>query len=115
MIREAIQSRYGALRAINIAHHSAVLRHLSRAALMKEARSLGLMRGQTLVADSEDELTMPSIWRSTPPGRGARARSTATPGRPAWRPARTRRGCSMRCAPRGSRSGGSSESTRRRV
>lgn len=58
MTREAIQSRYRALRAINIAHHSAVLRHLSRAALMKEARSLGLVRGQTLVADSEDELTL---------------------------------------------------------
>lgn len=58
MTRDAIQSRYRALRAISMAHHGAVLRHLSRAAVMKEARSLGLVRGQTLVADSEDELTL---------------------------------------------------------
>jgi hypothetical protein len=58
MTREAVQSRYRALRAIGTAHHSAVLKYLSRTALMQQARSIGLAHGSTLVANSEDELTL---------------------------------------------------------
>jgi hypothetical protein len=56
--RDAILTRYRHLRAISTQHHSAALRFLSRQAILEHARGLGLTVGKTLVADSEDELTL---------------------------------------------------------
>jgi hypothetical protein len=50
MRREEILRRYR--------HHSAALKFLARAAIQEHARHLGLLMGQTLIANSEEELTL---------------------------------------------------------
>ena len=58
MGRDAILARYRHLRAISTRHHSAALEFLSRQAILEQARRLGLTVGRTLVAESEEELTL---------------------------------------------------------
>jgi hypothetical protein len=58
MGRDAILTRYRHLRAISTRHHSAALEFLSRQAILEQARRLGLTVGKTLVAESEEELTL---------------------------------------------------------
>jgi hypothetical protein len=58
MKREDVLRRYRHLRAIGMHHHSAALKCLARPAIVEHARRLGLMAGQTLIANSEEELTL---------------------------------------------------------
>jgi hypothetical protein len=58
MSRDEILTRYHHLRAIGTRHHTEALKFLSRAAILEQARRLGLARGKTLVAESMDELTL---------------------------------------------------------
>jgi hypothetical protein len=59
MDRDAVIARYRHLRAITVKHNSAVLRHVSRPEWIEQARRLGLlMVRNTIVADSEDEMTL---------------------------------------------------------
>ncbi len=50
--------RYRELRAISAAHQSAALARLSGAALREHAKQLGMLVGTTIVADSEEEMTL---------------------------------------------------------
>jgi hypothetical protein len=58
MERREVLHRYRHLRAIGTHHHSAALKFLARPAIVEHARRLGLMTGQTLIADSMEELTL---------------------------------------------------------
>ncbi len=58
MTREEVLRRYRHLRAIGMRHHSAALKYLARPAIADHAGRLGLMAGQTLIASSEEELTL---------------------------------------------------------
>jgi hypothetical protein len=58
MQREDVLRRYRHLRAIGAHHHSAALKFLARPAIVEHARRLGLMMGQTLIANSEEEMTL---------------------------------------------------------
>jgi len=58
MQREEILDRYRHLRAISTRHHSAALDCLTRPAILEHAKHLGLAYGQTLVAESEEEMTL---------------------------------------------------------
>jgi hypothetical protein len=65
MQREDVLRRYRHLRAIGTHHHSAALKFLARPAIVEHARRPGLMVGQTLIANSEEEMRWCSTWRST--------------------------------------------------
>ena len=54
--RDEVLSRYRHLRDISKRHHSAVLKFLSKDAVLQHARRLGLAHGKTLVLDDPDEL-----------------------------------------------------------
>jgi hypothetical protein len=59
MDRDAVIATYRHLRAIAVKHNSGVLRHVSRPGWMEQARRLGLLMGKnTIVAGSEDEMTL---------------------------------------------------------
>jgi predicted ATP-grasp superfamily ATP-dependent carboligase len=58
MQQQDILNRYRHLRAIGTRHHSAALDCLARPAFMEQAKHLGLAHGQTLLADSEEEITL---------------------------------------------------------
>ena len=58
MSREEVLARYRHLRAISTRHHTEAMNFLSRPALLEQARHLGLAAGETLVAESFDELTL---------------------------------------------------------
>jgi hypothetical protein len=58
MRRDDVLGRYRQLRAIGMRHHSAAMKLLARPAIIEHARHLGLTAGQTLVANSEEELTL---------------------------------------------------------
>jgi hypothetical protein len=58
MQREEILDRYHHLRAISTRHHSAALDCLARSAILERAKHLGLVYGQALVAESEEEMTL---------------------------------------------------------
>lgn len=58
MGREEILTRYRRLREISTRHHGAALKFVPHAALLEQARRLGLTVGKTLVAESMDELTL---------------------------------------------------------
>jgi hypothetical protein len=58
MQREEILDRYHHLRAISTRHHSAALDCLARSAILERAKLLGLVYGQALVAESEEEMTL---------------------------------------------------------
>ena len=70
MDREAVIARYRRLRAIVVAHNSAVLKHVSRQGMLGQARRLGLLAGNTIVADSEDELALIADLAIYAPGPG---------------------------------------------
>ena len=53
-----VMDRYRGLRAVSTHHHSAALGCLARQAILKQAKHLGLAYGQTLVAESEEEMTL---------------------------------------------------------
>lgn len=56
--RDEVIERYRHLRRISKAHHSAILRFLSKDAVLGAARRLGLAHGRTFVLDDMDELTL---------------------------------------------------------
>jgi hypothetical protein len=58
MEREDVLRRYRHLRAIGTYHHRAALKFLARPAIVEHARRLGLMVGQTLIANSEEAMTL---------------------------------------------------------
>ena len=58
MRRGELLRRYRDLRAIGTRHHGAALKFLARSAILEHAKRLGLLAGQTLIADSEAELTL---------------------------------------------------------
>jgi len=53
-----VMDRYRGLRAVSTHHHSAALGCLARQAILEQAKHLGLAYGQTLVAESEEEMTL---------------------------------------------------------
>lgn len=53
-----VLDRYRCLRAISTRHHSGALGCLARPAILEQARHLGLAYGRTLVAESEEEMTL---------------------------------------------------------
>jgi hypothetical protein len=85
MGREEILTRYRRLREISTRHHGAALKFVPHAALLEQARRLGLTVGKTLVAESMDELTLAFdlALYTAPPGRSRGieryARSAAVP------------------------------------
>jgi hypothetical protein len=56
--RAEIIDRYRKFRAISRRHNSGAMKCLSTEALIEQARRLGIMRGRTLILNSEDELTL---------------------------------------------------------
>ena len=58
MLQREILDRYHCLRAISTRHHSGALDCLARPAILEQAKHLGLAYGQTLVAESEEEMTL---------------------------------------------------------
>ena len=58
MSREEVLTRYRHLRAISPRHRTEAMNFLSRPALLEQARHLGLAVGETLAAESFDELTL---------------------------------------------------------
>lgn len=58
MQQAQILDRYRHLRAINTRHHSGALDRLARSGLLEQARHLGLAHGQTLLTDSDEEVTL---------------------------------------------------------
>ena len=55
---DELLGRYRHLRAISTRHHSAALKFLARPTILEHARRLGLARGQVLVADSAEAMTL---------------------------------------------------------
>ncbi len=53
-----VVDRYRGLRAASARHHSGALGCLARHAILEQAKHLGLAYGQTLVAESEEEMTL---------------------------------------------------------
>jgi len=58
MTREEILDRYRRLRAISMRHHGTALKFLSHAAILEQARRLGLTAEGMLVPESEEEMTL---------------------------------------------------------
>lgn len=58
MTRNEILGRYRHLRAISARHNSTAMKFLTRSTIMEQAKRLGLAHGQTLVADSEEEMVL---------------------------------------------------------
>jgi hypothetical protein len=56
--RAEIIDRYRKFRAISRTHNSCALKCMSSEAFMEQARRLGIVRGRTLILDSEDELAL---------------------------------------------------------
>src|SRR5437588_4024692 len=56
--REEVLARYRQLRAISSRHHNSALEFLSRQTLLEHARHLGLLFRGTLVAESDEEMTL---------------------------------------------------------
>jgi hypothetical protein len=56
LTRAEVLARYRALREISKDHHSKILKLVSRDAILRQARRLGLTYGETLVLDDMDEL-----------------------------------------------------------
>ena len=72
-------ARYHRLREIGKRHHSNVMDFLSKDAILRHARRLGLAEGKALVLDRMDELNLAvdlAIYTAPPAARG---QSTATP------------------------------------
>ena len=58
MTREEVLGRYRHLREVGKRHHSAALQFLARTAILEHAKRLGLAAGRTIIADSDEELTL---------------------------------------------------------
>ena len=58
MTRREILRRYRHLRAIVTRHHSAALKFQAPAAILEQAKHIGLAAGHTLITDNEQELTV---------------------------------------------------------
>ncbi len=58
MTRKEILARYRHLRTISTHHHSAALKFVPQLAILEHAKRLGLARGQMLVFESEEEMTL---------------------------------------------------------
>ena len=58
MTRKEILARYRHLRTISTHHHSAALKFVPQPAILEHAKRLGLARGQVLVFESEEEITL---------------------------------------------------------
>ncbi|MEO8715115.1 MAG: hypothetical protein ABI369_08890 [Acetobacteraceae bacterium] len=58
MSREEVLGRYRRLREVGRRHHSGAIQFLARTAILEHARRLGLAAGRTVMADSEEELTL---------------------------------------------------------
>jgi len=58
MTRGDVLGRYRHLRSISKHHHHTILTFLAQPTILEHARHLGLRAGQTVVADSEEELTL---------------------------------------------------------
>lgn len=58
MQQQDILDRYRHLRGIGTRHHHAALDHLARPAIMERAKHLGLSHGGTILAESEEEMTL---------------------------------------------------------
>jgi hypothetical protein len=56
--RNEVLARYRHLREISKQHHLAIMKLISRDAMLRHARGLGLTAGKTLVLDSIEELTL---------------------------------------------------------
>jgi hypothetical protein len=56
--RAEIIDRYRKFRAISRTHNSGALKCLSSEAFLEQARRLGIVRGRTLILDTEDELAL---------------------------------------------------------
>jgi hypothetical protein len=85
MSREETLARYRGLREINKRHQTEAVRFVPHSALLDQARRIGLAIGNTLVAESMDELTLAFdlALYTAPPGRSRGieryARSAAVP------------------------------------
>ncbi len=55
---ELVLARYRRLRDMSIAIHNAAMKHLTRAAIIDQARALGIASGSKLMLESEDELDL---------------------------------------------------------
>lgn len=71
MTRDEILSRYRHFRTISRHHNDEALSYLSRQAVLDQAKRLGLAHRTTLVADSEEEMTLvfDLALHTAPPGR----------------------------------------------
>jgi hypothetical protein len=56
--RDNVLARYRHLREIGKRHHTAVMDYLATDAILQQASRLGLASGRTIMAESEDELTL---------------------------------------------------------
>ena len=56
--RAEVLSRYRRLREISKQHHSEAMEYLSKDAILRHGRRIGLAHGKTFVLDSMDELTL---------------------------------------------------------
>lgn len=56
--RGEILERYRRLRALCVEHHGAAINHLARAAIVEQAKRLGLADGRVLLTDSHEELSL---------------------------------------------------------
>jgi hypothetical protein len=54
--RRQVLARYRGLREISKRHHAEVLKFISRDAILRHARRLGLAQGKTLILDDVDEM-----------------------------------------------------------
>lgn len=112
MTRREILRRYRHLRAIVTRHHSAALKFQAPAAILEQAKHIGLAAGHTLITDNEQELTVLFDLVIYNTKQAAHAPSTATPRRRSCRPVPTKPSCWRPCAVHASASGGSSACTR---
>ncbi len=58
--RAEILDRYRRFRAISVTHNSGAMKRLTHDALIEQARRLGIVRGRTLLLNTEDELSLVS-------------------------------------------------------
>lgn len=58
MDRDAILAQYRELREINTTHQSEALKFLSQRGILETARTLGMLYRHTLVAESDEEMTL---------------------------------------------------------
>ena len=70
MTRDEILGRYRRDRALSVEFQTGALNHISRPAVLRQAKRLGLSDGKALRVSHEDELTLVFDCLYTPPSRG---------------------------------------------